>query len=139
MKFLTVREAISINSFLIKKYSPEEQLGVKDMSSLESAVYRPQTTAFQKPAYQNIFEMAAALLESLAKNHPFHNANKRTAFTAMVTFLFYNELIFVMDQKKAEDFVVDVVNHKYSFEEIAVVIEDHCQKKSKTAIEPSQP
>ncbi|QGG48836.1 type II toxin-antitoxin system death-on-curing family toxin [Heliorestis convoluta] len=56
-----------------------------------------------------MFEKAGALLESLAKNHAFHNANKRTAFLALLQFLAYNGYHFEMHPKKAVDFVVDVV------------------------------
>lgn len=69
---------------------------------------------------------SAALFESLGQNHPFHNANKRTAFTALVIFLRYNGLHFKMDAKKAENFTVDMVNHRFQFQEVASIIKDHC-------------
>ncbi|WP_081671777.1 type II toxin-antitoxin system death-on-curing family toxin [Paenibacillus antibioticophila] len=77
-------------------------------------------------AYPTIFEKAAAMLESLGQNHPFHNANKRTAFTALVVFLRFNGLHFKMDTKKAEDFTVDMVNHRFDFQEMVSIIEAHC-------------
>lgn len=46
------------------------------------------------------FEIAAALFESLGQNHPFHNANKWTAFTALVVLLLFNGLHFKMDARK---------------------------------------
>ncbi|MCE5168369.1 type II toxin-antitoxin system death-on-curing family toxin [Paenibacillus profundus] len=64
----------------------------------------------------------AALFESLGQNHPFHNANKRTAFTALLIFLRYNGFRFVMSTKAAEDFTVDMVNHKYTFDELVTTI-----------------
>ena len=54
-----------------------------------------------------------SLFESLAQNHVFHNANKRTAFLPLLQFLGYNGHTFVMNQEQAEDFVVDVMNHRY--------------------------
>jgi death-on-curing protein len=33
-----------------------------------------------------------------------------------------------MAPKQAEDFVVDVVNHKYAFEQVVEMIESHSQK-----------
>ena len=66
-------------------------IGVKSPSLLDSAVMRAQSSAFGEEAYLSIFEKAAALFESLGQNHPFQNANKRTAFTALVIFLRFND------------------------------------------------
>ncbi|MEK5035274.1 type II toxin-antitoxin system death-on-curing family toxin [Paenibacillus sp. FSL R7-0302] len=125
-RFLSVQEGIAINLAMIQRYSPGEQVGVKEPGLLESAVLCPQSSAFEEDAYPTIFEKAAALFESLGQNHPFHNANKRTAFTALVIFLSYNDLFFNMDVKKAEDFTVDMVNHKYELQALTKLIKAHC-------------
>ncbi|WP_035063350.1 type II toxin-antitoxin system death-on-curing family toxin [Anoxybacillus ayderensis] len=128
MRYLTVEEIIAMNFFIIEKYSPREMKGVKEQSLLESAVYRPQQSVFGEDAYPTIFEKAAALFESLAKNHCFHNANKRTAFVALIQFLKYNDYRLVMPQDGAIEFVVDVVNHRYSFNEIVATIKEYTLK-----------
>jgi death on curing protein len=130
-KFLTPEEVIAINLFVIKEFSPHEQSGVKSPDLLDSAVNRPKQSAFGDDAYQTIFEKATALFESLAQNHAFHNANKRTAFLSLLQFLSYNGYAFVMDQKQAEDFVVDVVNHKYTFEQVVRMIESHSHQQQR--------
>lgn len=56
--------------------------GIRDITLLESAIARPQASFEQKDLYSEIFVKAAALMESLLKNHPFIDGNKRTAFTA---------------------------------------------------------
>ncbi|GIO41413.1 type II toxin-antitoxin system death-on-curing family toxin [Paenibacillus apis] len=126
IRYLSVQEVIAINVAMIQRYSPGEHIGVKEPGLLESAVHRPQSSAFGEDAYPTIFEKAAALFESLGQNHPFHNANKRTAFTALVVFLRFNGLHFKMDIKKAEDFTVDMVNHRFDFQEMVSIIEAHC-------------
>lgn len=125
-RYPSVQEVIAINLALIQRYSPDEQIGVKDPGLLQSAVFRPKSSAFGEDAYPTVFENAVALFESLGKNHPFHNANKRTAFTAFVIFLRYNGLHFKMNTKQAEDFTVDMVNHKYEFQELVAIIQNHC-------------
>lgn len=35
----------------------------------------------------------------------------------------------MMGQKKSEDLVVDMVNHKYVFHELVRLIQEHCNKK----------
>jgi death-on-curing protein len=129
IRYLSVQEVIAINVAVIQKYSPGEHIGVKDSSMLESAVLRPQSSAFGEDAYPSGFEKAAALFESLGQNHPFQNANKRTAFTAFVIFLQSNGYHFIMNQKAAEDFTVDMVNHRYSFQDLAKIIHEHCKEK----------
>lgn len=129
IRYLTVQEVISINIYLINRYSNKETAKVKDAKLLDSAINRPKQSAFGEDAYVTIVEKASALFHSLALNHAFHNANKRTAFTAMIQFLRYNEYTFVMDLQEAEDFVVDVVNHKYSFDEIVQVVNQNSRKR----------
>ncbi|MGG3836448.1 type II toxin-antitoxin system death-on-curing family toxin [Paenibacillus thiaminolyticus] len=126
VKYLSVKEVIAINVAMIQRYSPGEQIGVKDPALLESAVFRAQSSAFGTDAYPSIFEKAVALFQSLGQNHPFHNANKRTAFTALVIFLRYNHLHFKMDPQLAENLTVDMVNHKYTFEDLVAIVEEHC-------------
>jgi len=123
--YLSVQEVISINILIIQKYSPGEQIGILSQPLLESAVYRLQQSAFGKDAYPTIIEKSAALFESLGQNHSFQNANKRTAFTTMVVFLRYNDYLFKMDTKQAEDFTVAMVEHEYSFEKLVAIIKEH--------------
>ncbi len=130
IQYLTVQEVIAVNVAMIQRYSPGEFIGVKSGDMLESAIHRPMSSAFGEDAYPTIFEKAAALFESLGQNHPFQNANKRTAFTALVIFLRYNGYLFIMDTKAAEDFTVDMVNHKYTLSELAEVIQRHSQKSA---------
>ncbi|MDQ0871958.1 death-on-curing protein [Paenibacillus sp. V4I3] len=125
IRYLTTQEAIAINVAVIQKYSFGEHIGVKDSHMLESALLRPQSSAFGDDAYPSIYQKAAALFESLGQNHPFQNANKRTAFTALVIFLRYNGYRFSMNNKAAEDLTVDMVNHRYAFDDVAEIIRSH--------------
>ncbi len=126
MHYLTVKEVEAINQYIILKYSPNEPIGLKDRSMLESSVYRPQQSAFGKDVYPTIETKAAALFESLAQNRPFHNANKKTAFASLTQFLYYNVFDFEMLNQWAQaDFTVDVVNHKNDFVQIASTIKEY--------------
>ena len=71
--YLTTNQVIAINTVQIRLYSPQEQVGVKDVKLLESAINRPKQSVFGDDAYPTVFEKAAALFESIAKNHAFHN------------------------------------------------------------------
>jgi death-on-curing protein len=81
--YLTVADLIGIHAISIKRYGG--MAGLRDAAALESAAFRPQTGY-----YQDIVAEAAALMESLAINHPFVDGNKRVAFAATDTFLRIN-------------------------------------------------
>jgi death-on-curing protein len=63
-------------------------LGVRDEGLLESALARPLNHAsYGEP---DIVELAALYAIGIARNHPFIDGNKRTAFAALVLFLSQN-------------------------------------------------
>lgn len=62
--------------------------GLRDDGLLESALARPRNlTAYGVPDHA---DLAAAYAVGLAKNHPFVDGNKRTAFVALELFLMLN-------------------------------------------------
>ncbi|UFT98519.1 type II toxin-antitoxin system death-on-curing family toxin [Radiobacillus kanasensis] len=126
--YLTTNQVIAINTIQIRLYSPEEPTGVKEPSLLDSAINRPKQSVFGKDAYPSVHEKATALFESIAKNHAFHNANKRTALASLIVFLKVNHYRWTMGIEEEQDFTVDVVNHKYTFDEIVTVIKNHTRR-----------
>jgi death-on-curing protein len=81
--FLTVADVLGMHTVLMQRYGGA--LGVRDPGALEAALFRPQTGY-----YDDIVAEAAALMESLAINHPFVDGNKRIAFAATDVFLRIN-------------------------------------------------
>ncbi|MFE6056125.1 type II toxin-antitoxin system death-on-curing family toxin [Kitasatospora sp. NPDC056446] len=63
---------------------------IRDLGGLLSAIARPQASLFGDDAYPDLWTKAAALGQSLSRNHPLVDRNKRTAFEAMLLFLDYN-------------------------------------------------
>ena len=125
VKYITTTEVTLLNELAIKRLTPSEPVGVKELGLLESAINRPKSSALGDEDYPTIFKKAAALFESIGKNHAFLNANKRTAFIAMNLFLGYNGYTLAMGQKFAEDFTVDMVNKKYTFEQVVAIIKEY--------------
>lgn len=130
MKYISATTAIHINKHMIETYSKGEIIGVKEPFLLDSAVNRPLATMFGKPLYEDIFEKAVALFESIAKNHVFHNGNKRTAFACMTYFLFINGHVCVMNENTAADLTVDYVIGNVKFEEVVSIVRKHTYRKS---------
>ena len=62
-------------------------LAIRDMGLLDSAAHRPGASAFGDDAYPSIHEKAAVLLESIVRNRPLVDGNKRLGWLA--TFVFY--------------------------------------------------
>jgi death-on-curing protein len=63
--------------------------GTRDGDALEAALARPR----QRWAYgeqPDLLDLAAAYAFGLARNHPYHDGNKRIAFVAMAVFLGLN-------------------------------------------------
>jgi len=81
---------------------------VRDHGLLESALARPQTTAFGQDAYAGIHEKAAALLHSLARNHALVDGNKRLALSATIAFYGMNGVRLTLTNDEAYWLVMGV-------------------------------
>ncbi|MFK0226454.1 type II toxin-antitoxin system death-on-curing family toxin [Streptomyces sp. NPDC090303] len=86
----------------------DQKVVVRDAGLLDSAVHRPSAAMFGEEAYPDLLGKAAALLQSLAVNHPFVDGNKRTAWLSCVTFLAMNGVHPRADIDAAERLVVAV-------------------------------
>lgn len=63
--------------------------GIRDEALLDSALARPlNLAAYEEEA--SVFELAAAYLFGIARNHPFVDGNKRVAYAAAEMFLILN-------------------------------------------------
>jgi death-on-curing protein len=99
----------------------DQAVVVRDAGLLESAVHRPSASMFGQEAYPDLFDKAAALLQSLTINHPFVDGNKRTAWVSCVVFLAMNEVQLRPDIDAAEHLVIAVATG--SMEEVKAIAE----------------
>lgn len=67
------------------------EVAVRDLGLLASAVARPRTTVFGDDAYPTFSDKAAALMHSVARNHPLVDGNKRLAWAATRVFCLLND------------------------------------------------
>ena len=117
MKYLTPHKVLFIHDQVVKRTGGSQ--GVRDISLVESAVYRPQSTFDGNDLYIGVFDKAAALLQSLLKNHPFVDGNKRTALTSAGLFLRLNGYKLVNAKKEEVEFAIKVDNEHLKIEEIS--------------------
>jgi death on curing protein len=92
--------------------------GVRDMGLLESAIAQPSATFGDKFLHPSIADQAAVYLYHLAKNHPFVDGNKRTAYAVMETFLELNGYTLPMSNEETYELVIQVAQSDISKEEL---------------------
>lgn len=118
MKVFTVRQVLILHERMIQKYGGSS--GVRDMGMLESAVGRPFATFGGEDLYPDVFMKAGAFIQSIVKNHPFIDGNKRTAFSGTAAFLLTNRVFISANTDQVVKFMLKVANENISVDEIAV-------------------
>ena len=118
---ITMELVVGIHRILIKKYGGAE--GIRDESALHSAVNRPYQTFDGEELYETSVEKAAALLESIIKNHPFIDGNKRTGYVTMRILLKKDGKDISATEEERYEFVIKVAAGESEFEEIKQWIE----------------
>ena len=113
---ISLEEALTLHENSIRDYGGIA--GLRDLNLLESALARPFLSFDGVEFYPSVFEKTAAILESIIKNHPFIDANKRTGFLAAFTQLYRNHFELNAEKESAYDFVIKVASSQISFEEI---------------------
>jgi death-on-curing protein len=123
MRYLTVDELIYMSEQLPNSDKihtiVQGKRKVRDMGLLEAAVGRPMQTVFGEDAYPTPQEKAAALLHSLARNHPFADGNKRTATIAVIFMLAVNGLHVNWDAHEALAQIMDMAEGKQDVTDFA--------------------
>lgn len=89
IRYLSLEDLKHINSTLIKLQTPSELNGVLKPDQLESSQQRPAQVRYYEGT-DDIFRLTSRLMASIIFNHPFNNANKRTAAAAGAIFLLLN-------------------------------------------------
>ena len=101
------------------------RVAIRDYGLLESAAARPQASAFGDDAYPTLHLKAAALMESLARNHALIDGNKRLAWTATVLFLLFNDVtLHAPSVDDGEAFVPAVARGEADVDKIALTLLD---------------
>jgi death-on-curing protein len=91
LKHLTSAAVLAVHAEVLAAHGGKP--GLRDAALLESAVAAPQASVDGKPLIGDPIEIAAAYFFYLCRNHPFVDANKRTALAACLVFLDANGLL----------------------------------------------
>jgi death on curing protein len=106
-----VTEYLDADDLLVTaRYAIGGEVAVRDHGLLASAAARPRASAFGADAYPSLHVKAAALLHSLAGNHPLVDGNKRLAWLATYVFLDINGHASIASQDAVFDLVMAVAS-----------------------------
>jgi death on curing protein len=99
--------------------------GLRDLGGLEAALERPFSGFGDYEFYPTPEQKAAALIESIVKNHPFIDGNKRTGYVLMRLLLNAYKRDIEISEDEKYDFVIKVAEGKWDYENILAWLQKH--------------
>jgi death-on-curing protein len=120
--FLTLDEVLSLHEEQIRLFGGSS--GVRETSLLLSAIGNVEATFGEVFLHETIFEMAAAYLYGICRNHPFVDGNKRTAVAAALTFLDMNGIEVDAEENEFYGLVIGVAEGRVSKAVVAVFLDE---------------
>lgn len=101
--FLELGEVVLIHQDQLERYGGTP--GIRDIALLESAVAMARAGIADRYLHEDIFEMAAAYLYHMVRDHPFVDGNKRTGIVTALVFLEMNGVTIQADEDELESLV----------------------------------
>ena len=125
MNYLSAEQILFIHARLIEETGGSH--GVRDLGMLLSAIGRPQASFDDQDLYLDLFSKAAALMESLIRNHPFVDGNKRTGVTAAGLFLHRNGYRLAATNADVVAITMKIAQSQSNLEELTIWFRDNSQ------------
>lgn len=122
-KFLTLEQVEALHKLQIDRYGGSH--GIRDEGLLLSALAQPESGFGDQYFHKDLYEMAAAYLFHLVKNHAFHDGNKRIAALTAAVFLQVNGLSVTAKEDEFEKLVLDAAQNLATKEQIAAFFRDN--------------
>jgi len=126
-EFLTLDEVLALHADQLRRYGGAT--GLRDLTLLQSAIAMPETSYGGEYLHGSVFEMAAAYLFHLARNHPFVDGNKRTALMCALVFLGLNGQRLDADPNELYEIVDAVASGTVDKAHLAVFLRDHTSRR----------
>jgi len=95
---------------------------VRDIGLLDSAAQRPRASAFGDDAYPSLDEKAAVLMESIVRNHPLIDGNKRLGWLAASVIYGRNGVTLDAPEDDAYDLVIGIAEGRIDYHESAAML-----------------
>ena len=122
---ISEKEALEIHAILIERFGGST--GIRDIELLNSALNRPYQTFDGNELYPTPVDKAAAILESIVKNHPFTDGNKRTGYVLARLLLMNEELDIHANQEQKYQLVISISKGELSFDQIKEWLEKNAR------------
>jgi death on curing protein len=116
--YLSVDQIHGLHGEQLRRYGGAT--GMRDGGGLESAVARPAMTFGGEDLYPDVPAKAAALMHSLALNHPFLDGNKRVAAHAAVLFVLLNGFELIASPPELVEVTLAVAEGALEVESLAI-------------------
>jgi len=98
---------------------------LRDIGTLESALYHAYASFEGKDFYPTIEEKAARQAYGIIRNHPFLDGNKRTGLFVMLVFLELNSIQLYFSQSELVELGMGIAEGKTDSKQITKWIIDH--------------
>ena len=115
--FLELGEILLIHQDQLERYGGTT--GIRDIGLLQSAAAMPRAGIADRYLHEDVFEMAAAYMYHIVRDHPFVDGNKRTGAVAALVFLAMNDVEIAVDEDELENIVCSVAEGTTTKSEIA--------------------
>lgn len=122
---IEVYTALAIHSNIVRESGGAD--GVRELGLLESALSRPFQTFDGNDLYPDALAKGAALLESIVKNHPFIDGNKRTGYVLMHVLLLDDGKTIQATEDQKYDLVIAVAEGRMDFGNIVSWLQEHAE------------
>lgn len=125
-EYLDLEDLIELAVLLLGEQPP-----IRDVGLLGSAAARPRTSAFGTDAYSDLWTKAAALLQSIVKNHALVDGNKRLGWLATSVFLELNGVDTTsIPNQRVYELVMKVAASQLSVEDLAAQLRTISEQSS---------
>ena len=128
--FLSLAEVLEIHQDQVARYGGAS--GIRDINLLKSALAMPSATYSGEFLHTDVYEMAAAYLFHLVRNHPFLDGNKRVGAVAAMVFLALNGYDLDTPEDDLAEMVLAVARGEVNKAEVAVFIRRWCREPGTT-------
>jgi len=108
--------------------------GIRDLGLLDSALVRAQNLYLYPDDEKSLSRLAAAYAFGIARNHPFVDGNKRTAFVVCMLFLKMNGCVVHATQEKLYDVFISLADGSLSEENLWRWLESVVSHTNKNAL-----
>lgn len=116
-EFLDTADVLAIHADQLARFGGGS--GLRDSGLLDSAVAQPQASFDGELVHDDLFQMAAAYLFHIVKNHPFVDGNKRAGLLAALVFLDLNGIEILDDSEALYELTLGVAEGRFDKAHVA--------------------